>query len=137
MWLSILLFLIGNEFVGWELFENVEFEIRYVEELGYDVEHPVFDQKTLQADGNEIVLTGYYLPLEYGRKRIILSKMPFASCFFCGGSGGQETIAEIQFAENPRGFAPDEIVTVKGRLKLNETDYDHMVFIVEEAELIK
>lgn len=137
MLLSILFVLFANDFVGWETFANVDFEIRYIEELGYDVEYPVFDQEILQKDGDEMILSGYYLPIELGSQRIVLSKMPFAACFFCGGGVGQETIAEIQFSSKPRRFMPDEILKVKGHLKLNQDDYDHMVFILEEAELIE
>lgn len=138
MWLSILMIVLAPQQVaGWETFASVDFEIRYIEELGYDVEYPLFDQAIRQIDGNEIEISGHYLPLDYGEDQIILSKLPFASCFFCGGGVGQETIAEIHFAETPRRFVPDEIITIKGRLKLNENDYDHMVFIIEDAELIE
>ncbi|MDW3194387.1 MAG: hypothetical protein R8G66_18570 [Cytophagales bacterium] len=138
MWLSILMIILAPQQVaGWELFATVDFEIRYIEELGYDVEYPLFDQEIRRKDGNEIEISGHYLPLDYGKDKIILSKLPFASCFFCGGGVGQETIAEIHFASEPRRFIPDEILTIKGRLKLNENDYDHMVFIIEEAELIE
>lgn len=137
MLLNILIVLSVTQFQGWDTFSKVQFEIRYIEELGYDIEYPLFDEEILKKDGKEIVLTGYYLPLDYGEKRIILSKMPFAACFFCGGGVGQETIAEIQFPEPPRSFKPDEILTVKGKLKLNEKDYEHMVFIIEEAELVE
>ena len=84
-----------------------------------------------------MTLGGYYLPLEYDRKTIVLSKLPFASCFFCGGNVGQETIAEIQFADKTRRFMPDEIIKVRGKLKLNNSDFDHFVFILEEAELLE
>lgn len=138
MWLSILLFVLTPQQVaGWETFASVDFEIRYIEDLGYDVEYPLFDQEIRKKDGNEIEITGHYLPLDYGKDKIILSKLPFASCFFCGGGVGQETIAEIHFARKPRRFIPDEIITIKGRLKLNEDDYDHMVFIIEEAKLME
>ena len=138
MWLSVLIFLLSPQQVaGWETFAEVEFEIRHIEELGYDVEYPIFNQEILRKDGDIMELSGHYLPLDYGREKIIISKLPFASCFFCGGGVGQETIAEIQFAGKTRRFIPDEIVTIRGRLKLNQSDYDHMVFILEEAELVE
>ncbi len=138
MWLSILFTLLSpQQIAGWETFAEVEFEIRYIEELGYDVEYPIFNPEIMKKDGDIIELSGHYLPLDYGRQKIIISKLPFASCFFCGGGVGQETIAEIQFAEEPRRFIPDEILTIRGRLKLNQSDYDHMVFILEEAEIVE
>lgn len=138
MWLSVLFFILSSQQItGWETFAKVNFEIRYIEALGYDIEYPIFDQKIRRKDGEEMTLSGHYLPLDYGSEQIIISKLPFASCFFCGSGVGQETIAEVHFAEKPRRFIPDEIITIKGRLKLNELDFDHMVFILEEATLVE
>ncbi len=137
MWLSILVLSLFNTFEGWETFADVRFEVQYVEELGSDVEMPIFDSEIKAKEGKEMVLGGYYLPLEFDRKTIVLSRQPYASCFFCGGGVGQETICEIQFAKNPRRFIPDEIIKVRGKLKLNNSDYDHFVFILQEAELVE
>ncbi|MBE62471.1 MAG: hypothetical protein CMB89_08935, partial [Flammeovirgaceae bacterium] len=65
-------------------------------------------------------------------KSIILSKFPYSSCFFCGGAG-LESVVEVQFSLPPRHFKPDEVITVEGVLRLNENDFDHLVFILEKA----
>ena len=137
MWASALILLLLNRFEGWETFADVRFELQYVEEVGSHVEMPIFDEAIRAKEGKPMTLGGYYLPLEYDRKTIVLSKLPFASCFFCGGNVGQETIAEIQFADKTRRFMPDEIIKVRGKLKLNNSDFDHFVFILEEAELLE
>ncbi|MEM9324693.1 MAG: DUF3299 domain-containing protein [Bacteroidota bacterium] len=133
--ITLLSFFNGLE--GWETFASVRFELQYIDELGGQAEMPIFDEAILAKNGQPLTLRGYYLPLEYDRRTIVLSKMPYASCFFCGGGVGQETIAEVQFAKNPRRFIPDEIIRVRGTLKLNNSDFDHFVFILENAELIE
>lgn len=133
----LLLLLWANGFVGWETFAQVQFESRYIEKLGFEVLMPVFDEEIKQKEGKEMIISGYHLPMRYDRETIILSKMPYASCFFCGGGVGQESIAEIQFKTKQRRFKPDEILKIRGKLKLNEMDFDHFVFILEEAELIE
>ena len=82
---------------GWEAFADTEFKWEYAEEFGMEVEIPVFDKKIEALEGTEITLTGHYLPLELEGERIIISKLPYASCFFCGGGVGQESVAEVVF----------------------------------------
>ncbi len=134
--ISLLSFFISSGLVGWSYFEDVSFSWEYREEVSAKVEMPTFGRRLMTLDGTQIELSGYYLPMELDRKRIIISKQPFASCFFCGGAGGPETVAEIQFSKAPRAFKPDEIVHVKGKLKLNPDDFEHLVFILTDAKVI-
>ncbi|MEM9896190.1 MAG: hypothetical protein AAF789_07455 [Bacteroidota bacterium] len=135
-----LLFVFGFfnfQVAGWEIFTKTTFEWQYMEELGMQAEIPVFDEKIKSLEGKEITLTGYYLPVNVSSDRVILSKQPYASCFFCGGGVGLESVAEVQFADERPFFKLDDLVTVKGKLKLNEKEYGHLVFILTDAELIK
>lgn len=58
-----------------------------------------------------------------------------SQCFFCGG-GGPESIAEVNFAKEPRKFQVDDLITVKGKLKLNAENLDHVNFILTDAVLV-
>jgi hypothetical protein len=58
-----------------------------------------------------------------------------SQCFFCGG-GGPESIAEVNFAKEPRKFQVDDLITVKGKLKLNADNLDHVNFILTDAVLV-
>ncbi len=137
MLLFISFFLTGvAQAPGWEVFADTRFKWQWSEEFGAEVGVPVFSQKTKLLDGKEVILTGHYLPLEMKGNRIIISKFPYASCFFCGGSG-QESVAEVVFNSAQRRFRMDELITVKGRLRLNVDDYAHLVFILEDATMIK
>ena len=137
LWLSILLILPFNDFEGWDVFTLVQYELKYIEQFGGEFDVPVFPAELKARDGKEFVLEGHYLPFDIDEKTIVISKFPYAACFFCGGSG-PETIAEIQLAKKlSRRLKPDEIIKVKGKLKLNDSDYDHYIFILEEASIIE
>lgn len=134
---SLLLTLTTNTQVsGWEVFAETRFQWQWAEELEAEVEIPAFSKKLKELEGKEIMLTGHYLPLELEGERIIISKLPYASCFFCGGVVGQESVSEIVFNSVQEPFRLDELITVKGRLKLNKDDYKHLVFILEDAKIL-
>lgn len=120
---------------GWEIFSNTRFEWQYVEKLGLQAEIPIFDDKIKALEGKEITITGYFLPIDIDGNRIIISKLPYASCFFCGGGVGLESVAEVQFEKKQPPFDMDELLTVKGRLKLNKDEYGHLVFILTHSSV--
>lgn len=132
-----LMFVLATQVAGWELFEDTRFKWEWEEELGAEVEIPIFDKKIKAYDGKDVTLTGHYLPLEMAGNRIIISKLPYAACFFCGGGVGQESVAEVVFNSVQRPFRLDELLTIKGKLKLNRDDYEHLVFIIEDAQLVQ
>ena len=86
--------------------------------------------------GKEITIEGYYVPFApEDDNYIIISKFPMSQCFFCGG-GGPESIAEVNFTKELLKFDVDDLITVKGKLKLNIDNLDHVNFIVDQAILI-
>jgi hypothetical protein len=99
--------------------------------------YPNFPADLKALEGKEVTIEGYYVPFapEDGNY-IIISKFPMSQCFFCGG-GGPESIAEVNFEKPQSKFTVDDLVMVKGKLKLNAEDMDHINFIVSEATLIK
>lgn len=135
--ISILLTIAGGGPAGWEIFEDTRFKWQYDETIGLEVELPIFNKEIEAMDGKEVTLTGHYLPLDLDGNRIILSKFPYAQCFFCGGGVGQESVAEVEFSTVQRPFGMDELVTVKGKLKLNVDDYEHLVFMIQDAKVIQ
>ena len=130
-------FALSAQIAGWDAFADTEFNWVWEESLGAEVEIPTFSKKVKALEGTEITLTGHYLPFELEGERIIISQLPYAACFFCGGDVGQESVAEIVFSSVQRPFRLDEIITVKGRLVLNKNDYEHLVFILEDAKVIQ
>lgn len=119
---------------GWDLFAKVKFSPQLVKEVNEYFLIPVFDSRIRFYEGKEMTLEGYYMPLDLENGHtIVLSKNPYAQCFFCGGAG-PESVAEISFSNRPPKFKVDQIVRVTGILKLNDKDINHMNFILTDAK---
>jgi hypothetical protein len=118
---------------GWELFAKVKFTPQKIGNDEYLV--PFFDSRIKEWEGKEMVLQGFYIPMDLVDKQtIIVSKVPNSSCFFCGAAG-PETVVEVQLQKKPGKMKTDQVVEVKGKLKLNDHDVNHMNFILESAEI--
>lgn len=124
----------GNKPAGWHIFSDVKFYPKYFEEADGELATPRFDEELKQLEGTEVELSGFHIPFDMDSS-IVISALPYSSCFFCGGAG-PETIAEVMIYPVPR-LAPDDFVKVKGKLKLNDWDLYHMNFILEDAKIIK
>jgi len=121
---------------GWALFAGVKYTNTFYKEYNEYFLKPFFDSKIKRYEGQEILLKGHYMPLDYTQNNIIiLSKHPYAACFFCGGAG-PETVAEIYFKTKKPKLKADQVIQVSGKLKLNDTNIEHMNFILTEAEII-
>ncbi|NVJ46203.1 MAG: hypothetical protein HWE07_03715 [Cytophagia bacterium] len=125
---------LGQKPEGWEKFEKVKFHPKYFAEAKAYFDVPTFNDELKALEKTEITLSGYYVPLELD-SIFMLSALPYSSCFFCGGAG-PETVAEIQMEKIPKLF-PDQFVKVTGRLKLNDSDINHMNFILVDSKIIK
>jgi hypothetical protein len=143
-WVVIVSLLVGSTSAftqvktnAWDLFAKTKFESKYYEKLGEYLFYPNFPADLKAMEGKEITVEGYYVPFapEDGNY-IIISKYPMSQCFFCGG-GGPESIAEVNFAKESSKFDVDDLITVKGKLKLNTEDLDHVNFILDQAILVR
>ncbi|MEM6830723.1 MAG: DUF3299 domain-containing protein [Bacteroidota bacterium] len=124
------------QLIGWVKLEGASYEWTWVDELDAEVQIPTFGQELKALEGSQLELSGYFLPLEIDGKTIIISKKPYASCFFCGGDAGPESVVEVQFKEPHPTFQPDQILQVQGTLSLNKDDYEHLIYILTDAILI-
>jgi hypothetical protein len=120
---------------GWRIFAAVRFTPKYFPEHKEKFLVPNFAPAILSRVGTEVTLRGHYLPFDLPGSSIIISKFPYAACFFCGGAG-PESVAEIFFSNKPPKFKPDQMITVRGKLRLNDTDVNHLNFILDDAELL-
>ncbi len=120
---------------GWHIFSEVEFVPKFFEEAGGHLAVPKVTEELKLIEGTEVELSGFYIPLELDSS-IMLSALPYSSCFFCGG-GGPETVAEVQVFPLPKKLAPDAFLRVRGKLKFNDSDLTHLNFILEDASVIK
>lgn len=119
---------------NWLVLADVHFKTTFRADLDTYVDVPRFGEKLQALNGQTIQLKGYFLPMELeDPKAIILSKNPYASCFFCGGAG-LESVVEVHFAHTPTHFKPDEVITIEGKLQLNKDDFEHLIYIIKDAK---
>ncbi|GAA0196194.1 hypothetical protein GCM10009122_60690 [Fulvivirga kasyanovii] len=120
--------------ITWEILGDVEFTDKYSEEVEAYYYYPHFGPNVKDLDGQMVYIKGYMLPINPKKGVYILSKNPYASCFFCG-NGGPESIIELKLQPGHPKFRMDEVVTIKGRLKLNRDDIYQCNYILEEAKV--
>ncbi len=117
---------------NWKALGTIEYE-KSTDEYG-EIYVPKFGEDIKALEGKEIVLSGYIIPFEgmFEPNHLIISSVPVASCFFCGGAG-PESVAEVDLKESVKYTAKK--VTVRGKLKLNSTDVDQLMYIIEESTM--
>jgi hypothetical protein len=120
--------------INWEILSDVEFSETYMEEVGESFLYPYFGSKVRAFEGQQVTLKGFILAIDPDDGYYILSKSPFASCFFCGGAG-PETVVELKMKSENNYFRMDELVTMKGILTLNSDDIYQCNYIFKQAEL--
>ena len=120
--------------LSWATLKDVKFKRKYVKEHEQEFEFPVFGTKVKALNGKKVSIKGYIIPINKGL--YALSKNPYAACFFCGGAG-PETIMGIVFRDIPKQYKTDTFVTLKGVLKLNDTDFEQLMYQIMAAEAVK
>ncbi|MDJ1481382.1 DUF3299 domain-containing protein [Cytophagaceae bacterium DM2B3-1] len=93
---------------------------------------PIFSKDLKALAGKRVTLKGFIIPLDEAKKQMnfMLSMVPFSHCFFCGGAG-PESVVEVKASTSFDYTAKP--VQVSGVLRLNETDENHLFYILEEA----
>jgi hypothetical protein len=121
---------------AWNEFAKTKFDPKYDEKSQEYFMAPTFATTLKAMEGKEVTLQGFFVPFasEDGNY-IIISKFPMSQCFFCGG-GGPESIAEVYFMKPASKFKTDDVLKVRGKLKLNTNDIEHVNFILTQAVLI-
>lgn len=118
----------------WEILADTEFIQQYYEEEESSFSVPKFGPLPKAYSGKSVQITGFLIPLGTHNDAYILSKYPYAACFFCGAAG-PETVVELVFpagTEN-RVYKLDEYLSFQGTLVLNSTNISRMNFILEDA----
>ncbi len=120
----------------WKSLADVAIEDRYDASVGYEVSYPVFGERAQVLDNQQGVVNVYMKPFEayLKPKYFILSALPIAACFFCGGAG-PETVMEV-FSQNNIELS-SEVIKLRGRLELNADNPDHMMYILHDAKLLE
>lgn len=120
----------------WAQFASAPYKEIFMKEYGSSAK--VFDKSKAHdlPENKEITISGYFIPV--GDKRVIvISKYPYAQCFFCGGAG-IESIMEILPKDKKRyKFKTDEKITFKGTLIINDTEWQRAWFMLKDAVLVE
>jgi hypothetical protein len=116
----------------WPKLYDISFEKKQ-DQLG-EFEKPIFNASAKALNGKTVTLPGYMVPFDGGLKgsEFMLSSLPLNACFFCG-VGGPETVVQVRL-KNETTYR-EKPIEVKGVLKLNDTDPDKMIYILENAEI--
>jgi len=120
----------------WRTLSKITFKKQYDETMGFKIDVPVFSEDIKAMTDDEITVKGYIIPVEgyKSHNEFIFSAFPYSMCFFCGGAG-PETVMEV-FSEKPVTYTAEQI-TLKGKLELNETDINRLMYILNDAVLVE
>ena len=121
----------------WALFAKTRFIEKLNREFGMYFLYPKFPEELKAMEGKVVTVSGFYIPLDMNNSDIaVVSKFPNAECFFCGGAGPESILVGYLKKKPARRIKMDEIVKIRGKLKLNELDIDELNFILLDAEVI-
>lgn len=120
--------------ITWDTLTDVTFTDKYSEEVDAYYYFPKFGPSILALNNKEVIIKGYLLIIDPDNDIYILSANPFAACFFCGGAG-PESIIELKMGKDHPRFKMDEVLTFRGKLKLNAVDIYQCNYILENARV--
>lgn len=120
----------------WKTLAKITFKKEYDEMLGFKVDVPVFSDVVKSKEGKEVEIKGYIIPVEgyKGHKEFIFSAFPYNMCFFCGGAG-PETVMEV-YAKDEIEYTAEPVI-LKGKLELNDSDINRLMYALRDAELVR
>ena len=119
--------LFAQNIINWELLKNVEFDEIWSEEFQAYYMVPKFSSSVKAFDNKEVQIRGFIIPVDIVQDYYVLSANPYSSCFFCGQAGPKQY----------EGLRMDQVITFKGKLKLNVDDIYQLNYILEDAEIVE
>ena len=129
----------AQQAIDWQTLADVKWVPTYFAEYDDYYNMPEFGKKVKGLDGKEVSLKGFYVPVDPSGSMFALSAYPSSMCFFCNGAG-LESVAEIVPRKGETGLkriAADKYIEIKGRLTLNKSEADHLMYILKETELVR
>ncbi|MDR2037976.1 MAG: hypothetical protein LBQ60_08635 [Bacteroidales bacterium] len=130
---------VAQQEVNWKILADVQWVSTYFPEYDAYFDMPKFGKKVKDLSGKQISIKGFYVPVDASGSMFALSAYPSQMCFFCNGAG-MESVMEIipkKGSTELKKVVTDKYIELKGKLKLNEKEADHLMYILEEAELVR
>ncbi len=120
----------------WAKLSKLTYKKVYDPVLGIPIDQPIFSKEIKSLEGQIISLKGYIIPTDgyKSHKEFIFSAFPYSSCFFCG-KAGPETVIEVEAGEEIKYTS--EPITIEGKLKLNSSDINRLMYQLVEVKLKK
>lgn len=120
----------------WKTLSKITYKKQYDELMGFKIDVPVFSDQVKALADKEVEVKGYIIPVEgyKSHTEFIFSAFPYNMCFFCGGAG-PETVMEVMAAE-PVEYTAEQ-VTLTGKLQLNDSDINRLMYLIKDAKLVK
>jgi len=125
----------AQKVLDWETLAKVNFEIVFDEDVMSYYRIPEFSDSVKSYQNRQVTMEGYLIQMDTEDNVHILSRYPYASCFFCGGAG-PESVVELQMTERLKGIYMDQRVRVRGLFILNAEDQNHFNYIIERADFL-
>lgn len=122
--------------ITWEILKDVKFVDKWSKEFESYYSVAQFGENIKKYEGKEVILRGYIIPVDIVQDYYVLSANPYSSCFFCGQSG-PESVVELQMKKSYSGLKMDQVLTFKGKLRLNSDDIHQLYYILENAEIVE
>ncbi len=126
----------SQKIITWDVLKNVDFDEVWSEEFQAYYMVPKFGKAIQSLDGKEVQIRGFIIPVDIVQDYYVLSANPYSSCFFCG-QAGPESVMEVQMVKQYDGLRMDQVLTFKGKLRLNVDDIYQLNYILEEAEVVE
>jgi len=120
----------------WKTLAKITYVKEYDEIMGFKIDKPVFSDKVKELAEKEVTVKGYIIPVEgyKSHTEFIFSAYPYNMCFFCGGAG-PETVMEV-LSKEPVKYTAEQVV-LKGKLVLNSDDINRLMYLLEDAVIVK
>ena len=127
----------AQQSVNWDRLAQVTWQESFDATLGINIIEGKYTDDLLELDGQEVIISGYVIPLDALGLSYALSRTSFASCFFCG-QAGPETVTELRVI--PRsievGRLKNTLIKFQGRLQIRATNTDGLHFSLLDAKEI-
>lgn len=123
----------AQSLLSWEKLSDVNFDLVWFEEHQSKFMVPRFGPLPNALKNKKVKIKGYVIPVDATKNLYVISKVPMAMCFFCGGSGS-ETIVELDMKKGfSKRYNTDDVTTFQGILTLNTKDVMHFIYILKDA----
>lgn len=124
--------------INWDLLSHVQWEEYQDSVSGVVLTTALFDEDLLLLNEQEVIISGYVIPLDGLGLSYALSKNSYAACFFCG-QAGPETVLELNVRPKsiPSYKQNDVLLTFRGKLVLKSKNPTGLHFILQHARKLE